>query len=160
VETRWKGYRIAAPTTGSPGRPTRLALVLLLQCLPLLGLGGCAAVWATTPVGPFLREASAPAFWAFTGLIYGLAGLSLCWGLGYLYAGERERLGCALALAGPLLVILCYGYLFEGFRLSRTDADEARRGQAMLWTLLVCAGPALLMAWDAWRRARRPRAGP
>jgi hypothetical protein len=156
----WRGTSISTSTVAATGRPVRLALVILLQCLPLLGLGGCSAIWSAVPVGPFLRQAGAPAFWTFSIAVLLLAGLSLCWGLGYLYAGQRERLGCALALAGPLLVIVTFGYIFDGFRPARTDADEVRRGQAMLWTALLCAGPVLVMAWDAWRLARRPRAGP
>ena len=59
----------------------------------------------------------------------------------------------------PLLVILCYGYLFEGFRLSRTDADEARRvGDALDATRLRRAGAAygvgcLAAGAAAWSRA-------
>lgn len=131
-----------------------------LNLLPLLGLGGCSALWATVPVGPFLREASAPAFWTVIIATYTLAGLALCWGLGYLYSGVRERFGCATLLLGPVLVAIVYGYVFEGLRLSRADADEVRRGQAMVWTLLLATGPALLMAWDVWRLARRPAADP
>jgi hypothetical protein len=126
----------------------------------LLGLGGCTAIWATAPIGPLLREGSAAAFWTFTIVVHLLAVLSICWGLGYLYAGRRERLGCAVALAGPLLVVIVYGYVFEGFRTSRADADEMRRGEAMLRTALICAAPVLVMAWDAWRLARRPEAAP
>jgi hypothetical protein len=138
----------------------RPLLAAVLQCVPLLGLGGCTAIWSSVPVGPFLREAGPLAFWIFIVTTYAFAGLALCWGLGYLYAGERERLGCASLLVGPLLVAICFGYIFEGLRLSRSDADELRRGQAMLWTFLLAIGPALLMAWDVWRLARRRAAGP
>jgi hypothetical protein len=146
--------------TTARSRARRALLAAGLNLLPLLGLGGCSALWATVPVGPFLREASAPAFWAFIIATYVLAGLALCWGLGYLYANVRERLGCGLLVVGPLLVAIGLGYIFEGLRPARTDADEIRRGQAMLTMLLLAAGPALLMAWDVWRLARRPAADP
>jgi hypothetical protein len=142
-------------TAGSrPSRP-KTVLVVALQCLPLLGLGGCTVLWsAVPPVETFLRHSSMLAFWAFQGAAGMLALLSLCWGIGYLYLGQRERLGCATVVFGPLFVLWSYGYLFNGFVLARSDADELIRPRAMLWTALLCAGPVLLMAWDSWRLAR------
>jgi hypothetical protein len=127
---------------------------VLLQCLPLLGLGGCTALWTVVPVPSLLASGAALAFWSFFGLAAVFAAGALCWGLGYLYLGQRERLGCGLALLGPLFVIWSYGYLFEGFRVAQRATDELMRRQAMLWTLLLCAGPVLWLGWDAWRRAR------
>lgn len=144
----------------TPVRPRGRAetlLTVLLQSLPLLGLGGCSALWAVVPVPGVLSQGSALDFWGFMGAATGLALLSLCWGIGYLYLGRRERLGCATALLGPLFVLWSYGYLFEGFATARSAADELARGRAMLWTALLCAGPVLLMTLDGWRLARRRR---
>jgi hypothetical protein len=145
-------------TDSSPAVPRdhrRLALLLLLQCLPLLGLGGCGVLWSAVPVQALVRGASEPVFWGFMGLA-GLGALAaLCWGLGYLYLGRRERLGCAVALLGPLFVLWSFGYLFEGFSLPRNEADEAVRQRAILWTGLLSAIPVLAMVWDLWRLARR-----
>ena len=138
-------------------RRVETSLALLLQCLPLLGLSGCTALWSAVPVQSLIRQGSAPAFWSFMGVAAALALLSLCWGIGYLYLGRRERLGCAVVLLGPLFVLWSYGYLFDGFTPTRTDADEANRGRAMLWTALLSAGPVLLMMVDCWRLARTRR---
>jgi hypothetical protein len=133
----------------------RLGL-LLLQALPLLGLGGCSAIWTVVPVNSFLSQAQPPAFWSFA-LVTLLCGLlTLCWGFGYLYLGRRERFGCLTACVGPVVVLIGYGYLFEGFRLASNAAGELARRQAMLATLGLIGGPLLLLLIDLWRLSGQP----
>ena len=153
--TRWR-YRIAAPTTGSPGRLARPALILLLQCLPLLAVPPC----GRRRRSPRSCARRARRLSGVTGLIYGLAGLSLCWGMGYFYAGERERLGCASWRWPARCWSSSATVISSRASVSRapTPTSPARPGDALDATRLRRAGAAygvgcLAAGAAAWSRA-------
>lgn len=133
----------------------RLLTTILLQALPLIGLGGCTALWTALPVNLLVRQSGPLLFWGFIALIVVCLLASLSWGLGYLYLGARERLGCGLALLGPLFVIWCFGYAFGGFVFGIIDDGGIGRRHAIIATTALCSGPLLLLVIDAWRLARR-----
>jgi hypothetical protein len=74
-------------------------LAVLLQCLPLLFVGGCLA----STFGPASWYLDSPGDWIIEILV--LAGLA--WGLGYAYLKQPERLARAIG-SGVILLILSW----------------------------------------------------
>src|SRR5438045_873762 len=90
---------IQAPATVRPLKRKNPVIVVLLQCIPLLGASGCASMGATSQSNSEL----ALLLWFSV----------LFWGLGYWYLGRTYRF-LTVFLIGPVFALTSCSYSMSG----------------------------------------------
>lgn len=140
-----------AHATSAEPAPTRKRtwIAVVLQCIPILGMAGCAANGLTDQSG----TAEFFAFVAWWSVLF--------WGLGYQYVGAKRRFA-ATCIVGPIFALSsCFGsfkgvtldYEHQYNRPSRSDIASANA--ASFQEALILGGAVLLLAVDAWRLVDR-----
>lgn len=129
---------IQAPTIMRPLKRKNPVVVVLLQCIPLLGASGCASMGITD------QRSSGAAFLLWFSVLF--------WGLGYRYLGRILRF-LTVFLIGPVFALTSCTYSVGGvsFDFEHGGGNVSASNAAFFQEALLIAAAVLLLTVDALR---------